>query len=146
MTRYLLDTNVISNVVKPEPSPALLDWMAGQRDTDLYISTFSLAEIRRGILQKPESRQRRELEAWYAGELGPPALFRTRVLGFDEAAAEAWAHLMAEGHRQGAPRSALDMIIGAIGQANACVVVTDNERHFAGVVECFNPMRPGPGG
>lgn len=145
MTRYLLDTNIISYVVKPEPSPALLDWMADQRDADLYISTFSLAEIRRGILQKPEGRKRRELEAWYAGELGPKALFGTRVLAFDEAAAEAWAQLMAEGHRQGAPRSALDMIIAAIGQANACVVVTDNERHFAGAMEVFNPMRS-PGG
>ena len=142
MTRYLLDTNIISNVVKLEPSPALLDWMADQRDADLHISTFSLAEIRRGILQKPEGRKRRELEAWYAGEQGPKALFGTRVLAFDEAAAEAWARLMAEGHRQGAPRSALDMIIGAIGLANGCVVVTDNERHFAGVVEIFNPMRP----
>lgn len=145
MTRYLLDTNIISNVVKPEPSPALLDWMADQRDADLYISTFSLAEIRRGILQKPEGRKRRELEAWYEGDLGPPALFRTRVLAFDEAAAEAWAQLMAEGHRQGTPRSALDMIIAAIGQANVCVVVTDNDRHFAGAVEIFNPMRPAGG-
>lgn len=142
MTRYLLDTNVISNIVKPEPSPALLAWMAEQRDTDLYISTFSLAEIRRGILQKPEGRKRRELEAWYAGELGPKALFGTRVLTFDAAAAEAWAQLMAEGHRLGSPRSALDMIIAAVGQANACIVVTDNERHFTGVVEMFNPMRP----
>jgi predicted nucleic acid-binding protein len=145
MTRYLLDTNVISNIVKPEPSPALLDWMADRRDADLYISTFSLAEIRRGILQKPEGRKRRELEAWYAGDLGPRALFRTRILAFDEAAAEAWAQLMAEGHRRGSPRSAIDMIIGAIGQANACVVVTDNERHFEGAVDYFNPMRSSGG-
>ncbi|TCS12072.1 type II toxin-antitoxin system VapC family toxin [Caulobacter sp. BK020] len=142
MTRYLLDTNIISNIVKPEPSAALMDWMADQRDADLYISTFSLAEIRRGILQKPEGRKRRELEAWYLGDLGPKALFGTRVLPFDEAAAETWAQLMAEGHRQGSPRSALDMIIGAVAQANACVVVTDNERHFVGAVEVFNPMRP----
>jgi len=145
MTRYLLDTNIISNVIKPEPSADLLDWMADQRDADLYISTFSLAEIRRGILQKPEGRKRQELEAWYAGEHGPKALFQNRVLPFDEAAAEAWAELMAEGYRQGAPRSALDMIIGAIGRANACVVATANERHFAGAVDCFNPLRPSGG-
>lgn len=145
MTRYLLDTNIISNVVRPAPSPGLLNWMADQRDVDLYISTFSLAEIRRGILQKPDGRKRRELEAWYAGPLGPKALFQNRVLAFDQAAAEAWAELMAEGHRQGAPRSAIDMIIAAVAQANGCVVATANDRHFVGAVDCFNPTRSSGG-
>ncbi len=142
MTRYLLDTNIVSNITKPQPSQPLVDWMAEQRDADLYISTLSLAEIRRGILQKSAGRKRRALEAWYSGGAGPKSLFRGRVLAFDEAAAEAWAEIMAEGHRRGAPRSAIEMIVGAIARANDCVVVTDNERHFTGAVACFNPMRP----
>ena len=142
MTRYLLDTNIVSNVTRPQPSPSLVGWMADRRDADLFISTLSLAEIRRGILQKTAGRKRRELEIWYEGKEGPKSLFRGRVLAFDEAAADAWAQLMADGHRRGAPRSAIDMIIGAIAQANDCVVVTDNDRHFAGAVACFNPMRP----
>ena len=142
MTRYLLDTNIVSNATKPQPSAALIDWMSNQRDTDLFISTLSLAEIRRGILQKPAGRKRRDLEAWYDGPEGPKALFLGRVLSFDEAAAEAWARIMAKAHRLGDPRSAIDMIVAAVAEANACVVVTDNDRHFTGAVACFNPMRP----
>jgi predicted nucleic acid-binding protein len=140
VTRYVLDTNIISNVVKSEPSPALLDWMAGQRDDDLLVASLTLAEIRRGILEAPQGRRREALVAWFAGPEGPPALFAGRSRPFDERAALLWAELMAEGTAAGRPRSALDMIIAATAQANACVVVTANERDFAGI-ETFNPMR-----
>ena len=53
MTRYLLDTNIISNVTQPNPSPSLLEWMSEQADTDLFISALTVAEIQRGLLQKP---------------------------------------------------------------------------------------------
>ncbi|HZL00215.1 MAG TPA: type II toxin-antitoxin system VapC family toxin [Caulobacteraceae bacterium] len=141
MTRYLLGTNIISNATKPRPSEALLAWMVEQRDADLCISTLSLAEIRRGILQKDEGRKRRDLEAWYVGPDGPPALFHGRILGFDEPAAVAWAEIMADGARRGAPRSAMDMLVAAIARVGGCTAVTDNERHFRGVVEVLNPMR-----
>jgi hypothetical protein len=141
VTRFLLDTNIISNVVKPRPLQDLMTWMGVQRDEDLFISTLSLAEIRRGILQKTAGRKRRELETWYAGAEGPRSLFRGRILAFDEPAADAWAAIMAEGTRRGAPRSALDMVIAAIAQANDCTVVTDNERHFDGIVPLLNPLR-----
>ncbi|MFI4976367.1 MAG: type II toxin-antitoxin system VapC family toxin [Caulobacterales bacterium] len=140
MTRYLLDTNIISEVIKPRPSPDLLAWMAAQEDADLFIATLTLAEIRRGILRKPAGRRRRELEDWYRGEAGPLALFDGRTLAFDSRAAEAWAELMAEGEAEGAPRSPLDMIIAAVAQANGCTLVSGNERHFRGVVELLNPM------
>ena len=61
--RFLLDTNIISNVTKQAPSEVLLAWMAEQADQDLYISSLTIAEIRRGVLEKPEGRRRRELEA-----------------------------------------------------------------------------------
>lgn len=140
MTRYLLDTNILSNVTKPAPSPALTDWLADQIDTDLFISSLSLAEIHRGILEKPAGRKRRELEAWFGGAEGPQQLFRGRILGFEERAALVWGRLMAEGTRAGRPRSALDMQIAAIAQVNDCLLVTDNEKHFAGI-KIFNPLR-----
>ena len=138
--RFLLDTNIISNVTKPTPSVALLDWLAEQADQDLYISSLTVAEIRRGVLEKPAGRRRRELEEWFAGPDGPQALFAGRVIPFDEKAGLAWAKLMADGKTRGRPRSALDMIIAAIAEANDCVVVTDNERDFEGV-EIINPLR-----
>ena len=142
MTRWLLDTNILSNLVKPEPSAALVAWMAERRDEDLFISALTIAEIRRGILDLPSGRRRDQLEAWFAGPEGPPALFAGRILAFDETAALAWARLMAEGRTSGRPRSALDTIIAATAEANVCVVVTGNEKDFAGV-EVVNPMGVG---
>lgn len=142
MSRYLLDTNIISNITKPVPSDSLLEWMAEQVDENLFIATLTIAEIWRGILEKPASRKRDQLESWFAGPDGPSNLFAGRVLSFDEKAGLAWARLMAEGTTAGRPRSALDTIIAAVAEANGCVVVTDNEKDFAGV-EVINPLRAG---
>ena len=143
MTGYLLDTNIISNVTKPVPSEALIAWMVEQADQDLFIASLTVAEIRRGLLETPPGRKRRALEQWFAGSEGPQALFAGRVLPFDEAAGLIWARLMAEGTAMGRPRSALDMIIAAIAEANDCVVVTDNEKDFAGLT-ILNPLRRTP--
>ncbi|MFE0756017.1 PIN domain-containing protein [Inquilinus sp. NPDC058860] len=140
MTRYLLDTNIISNLVKPQPTDSLLAWMAAQKDEDLFIASLTVAEIRRGILEKPKGRKRDALDAWFFGPEGPQTLFAGRVLAFDDKAGLIWARLMAEGRSAGRPRSALDMIIAAVASANECVVVTDNEKDFAGL-PIVNPLR-----
>ncbi len=142
MTRYLLDTNIISNVVKPNPSPTLLAWMADQADNDLFISALTIGEIRRGLLEKPAGKKRAALETWFSGPEGPQALFAGRVLPLDEKAGLIWPRLMSEGTAKGRPRSAFDMIIAAIAEANGCVIVTDNERHFTGL-KFVNPLRTG---
>ena len=142
MTRYLLDTNIISNIVKPKPSDSLLAWMAAQRDVDLFIASLTVAEIRRGILEKPRGKKRDALDAWFSGPEGPQALFAGRILPFDDKAGLVWARLMAEGKAGGRPRSGLDMIIAAVAGSNDCVVVTDNERDFVGL-QIVNPMREG---
>ena len=144
MTRYLLDTNIISNVVKPQPSESLLAWWAGQRDEDLFIASLTVAEIRRGILEKPRGKKRDALDAWFTGTEGLQALFAGRVLPFDDKAGLIWARLMADGKAAGRPRSGLDMIVAAVAGANDCVVVTDNEKDFAGI-KFINPMRSGAG-
>ncbi len=141
MTRYLLDTNIISKVVKPQPSQALLSWMGAREDADLFIASLTVAEIRRGILEQPKGKKRSALESWFFSPEGPLALFAGRILPFDEKAALIWAQLMAEGKARGRPRSALDMIVASVAAANGCVVVTDNERDFRGL-EILNPLRP----
>jgi hypothetical protein len=140
VTRYLLDTNIISNIVKPRPSENLLSWMSAQRDEDLFVASLTFAEIRRGILEKPRGRKRDILDVWFSGPEGPQALFSGRILSFDDKAALVWARLMAEGKTAGKPRSALDMIIAAVADVNDCVVVTDNEKDFVGI-KVFNPVR-----
>jgi predicted nucleic acid-binding protein len=140
VTRYLLDTNIISNVTKPSPSTALIAWMAEQADNDLFISALTVAEISRGLLEKPKGKKRALLEAWFTGPEGPQALFAGRVLPFDAKAGLIWARLMADGTAKGRPRSALDMIVAAVAEANDCVVVTDNEKDFTGL-KFVNPLR-----
>jgi predicted nucleic acid-binding protein len=140
VTRYLLDTNIISNVIKPNPSRSLTTWMAEQPDSDLFISSLTVAEVQRGILEMSPGKKRNELERWVSGPAGPQALFAGRVLPFDERAGLIWAQLMCEGTMTGRPRSALDMIVAAVAEANNCIIVTDNEKDFAGLM-ILNPMR-----
>lgn len=99
MTRYLLDTNIISNIVKPKPSDSLLAWMAAQRDVDLFIASLTVAEVRRGILEKSRGKKRDALDAWFLGPEGPQALFAGRILPFDYKAGLVWARLMADLHQ-----------------------------------------------
>ena len=138
--RYLLDTNILSNITKPAPSDSLMAWMAEQADQDLFIASLTVAEIRRGVLEKPAGKRRNQLEAWFSGPEGPLALFAGRILPFDEQAGLIWARLMADGKAKGRPRSALDTIIAAVAEANECVIATDNERDFDGVTT-INPIR-----
>ena len=138
--RYLLDTNIISNVTRSAPSESLVAWMAERVDQDLFIASLTVAEIRRGILEKPPGKRRDQLEAWFGGPEGPQALFAGRVLPFDEKAALLWAQLMADGRARGRPRSGLDTIIAAVAVANGCVIVTDNEKDFVDM-DVVNPLR-----
>jgi predicted nucleic acid-binding protein len=142
--RYLLDTNILSNITKPEPSVALMTWMADQTDEDLYIASLTVAEIHKGILEKPAGKKRTSLETWFAGDDGPQRLFANRILPFDETAALIWGRLMAEGKASGRSRSGLDTIIAATAQANGCIVVTVNEKEFH-AIEIINPLRTGDG-
>lgn len=143
MTRYLLDTNVISNVTKPVPSPSLMAWLGAQADEDLFVASLTLGELWRGILGKEPGRKRDELEAWFAGPEGPQALFAGRILPFEERAALRWGELIAAGYAAGRPRPPLDAILAATALVHGCVVVTDNERHFEGIdgLDILNPLR-----
>ncbi len=140
MTRYLLDTNVISNVIKPNPSPTLLEWMAEQNDIDLFISALTVAELQRGVLEKPKGRKRTALETWFTGPEGPQAVFAGRVLPFQRESGSRLGTTNGRRHGKGQPRSALDMIVAAIAEANGCIVVTDNDKHFNGL-KFINPLR-----
>jgi len=141
VTRYLLDTNILSDITKPAPSERLVAWMSEQPDEDLFIASLTVAEVWRGVLEKPAGKKREQLQHWFAGPEGPQSLFAGRVLPFDEKASLIWARLMAAGTKAGRPRSALDMIIAAVAEAHDCTLVTANEKDFAGL-KIVNPLRP----
>jgi predicted nucleic acid-binding protein len=135
VSRFLLDTNIISDVIRPRPSPHVVAWLERQLNAELFISAFTVAEIRRGILEKEPGKKRAALERWFSGPEGPHAVFLNRVLPFDERAAAEWARIMADGTAAGRPRSAVDMLIAATASAHRCSLVTLNRRHFEGVIE-----------
>ena len=109
-------------------------------ERDLYISSLAVAEIQRGVLEKPAGRRKQQLEAWFAGPEGPQAHFAGRGLLFNEKSGLVWAKLMADGKARGRPRSALDTIIAAVAEANECVIVTDNEKNSEGI-QIINPLK-----
>lgn len=141
MSRYLLDTNILSNPTKPAPSAILASWLEEQKDEDLFIASLTVAEIWRGVEEVPAGRRRTELERWFSGPTGPQSVFAGKILPFDEKAGIIWGRLMAEGKAAGRPRSALDMILAAVAEVNDCILVTDNEKYFQGL-KFVNPMRP----
>jgi len=114
--------------------------MAEQSDEDLFIASLTVAEIRRGVIEKPAGRWRDQLDTWFTGRQGLQALSAGRILSFDEKAGLVQAERMADGNSNGRPRSSLDTIIEVIASANDCIVVTDNERDFAGI-EIVKPIR-----
>jgi toxin FitB len=113
VTRYLLDTNIIGDALKPRPSELIAQWLQTRDDSELFIATLTTAEIWRGILSTPVGRRRRDLESWFVSPQGPQGLFHGRVLSFDERAAIEWGRIIAEGRAIGRPRSPLDMVIAA---------------------------------
>jgi toxin FitB len=141
--RYLLDTNVISEPSKARPDPRILDWLGRQADDRLFVATIVLGEIWQGVVALPESRRKTRLREWFQD--GLRALFRNRVLPFDEAAALQWGELIAEGYRLGRPRSPVDMQIAAVALVHGCELVTANESDFLPVADrlgVINPIRP----
>jgi hypothetical protein len=76
VTRYLLDTNIISHAVKPRPLESLMSWMSTRHDEDLFIASLTVAEIRRGILEKPRGKKRDVLDKWFSGSDGPHPVVR----------------------------------------------------------------------
>jgi len=140
LNRYLLDTNIISNPLKAVPSAPLTSWLERQPDESLFTASLNIGEIWRGILELPTGKRRRQLEGWFTGPGGPRSFFRGRILAFDESAAMIWGRLVSDSANAGRPRSPVDMIFAAIAEANHCTLVTDNEKHFAGL-KFINPMR-----
>ncbi len=138
----LLDTNVVSVVMRPAPAQSVLDWLNDQDTASLYLSTITIAEIGYGLRVLPDGKRRRSLQSRFEEfvALG----FDQRILTFDEPAARLYAEVMGRRKELGRPISALDGQIAAIARANRFSVATGNVRDFE---ECglriLNPFETG---
>jgi len=122
---YILDTNIISAVRRPDRAPKMETWLRGKREQDLFLSVITLGEIERSIRQQ-ETRDpgfAHDLRTWLDRTV---SFFSDRLLSFEAEDARIWGHLSAKvGH------TGPDLMIAATGLRHGAVVVTGNVSDFA---------------
>lgn len=137
----LLDTNVVSELMRPDPSRTVLDWFEGRDAAALFLSTISEAELRAGVAVLPNGRRRDRLLA--AVEAVIARDFAGRLLPFDSAAARAYPAIYAARRAAGRPIAEADCQIAAIAASRGFAVATRNVDDFAGCgVDVIDPWRP----
>jgi toxin FitB len=136
----VLDTNVLSEAMKPSPDPALARWMMRKHGRGLFTTAVSEAEIIYGIAILPEGRRKHDLEAAAQGIL---ALFAGRILPFDSLAAREFAAIVVDRRRLGRPINDFDAQIAAITRARSMSLATRDTRDFAETgVQIIDPWQP----
>ncbi len=136
--KFLLDTNVLSEVTRPQPELRVLKWLEDLDEDRSYISVITIAEICRGVALMDAGRKREALEEWLAQDL--PSRFENRILPVDERVALAWGDLMGNAKRSGRGMSSMDGLIAATALAYDLSLATRDIKDFEGFsVKLFNP-------
>ena len=136
----ILDTNVVSELLRPAPSPAVEAWLAAQDGATVFFTAIGEAELRLGVATLPAGRRRTSL-----GEAIDAMLeedFRSRILPFDTAAAQAYAAIAASRRAAGRPISQFDCQIAAIAHIRQAVLATRNTADYEDCeIEVINPWQ-----
>ena len=134
----ILDTNVVSEPLKPAPDAAVVHWLNAQAPHTLYLTSVSLAELLSGIATLPSGRRRDALQLALNAQMLP--LFEGRILPFDTVAAQTFAGVNASAMAAGNPISFADCAIAAIARVHGFVLATRNTRDFRDTgIEVINP-------
>ena len=134
----LLDTNVVSELIRKSPSPAVATWVSEQPLESLYFSAVSEAELRYGVAILAAGRRRDNL--FFRVEAMLRDAFEDRVLPFDSDAARSYGNIAAVRRSAGRPVAPADCQIAAIAASNRMAVATRNVRDFEGMgIEIVNP-------
>ena len=126
----ILDTNVVSEPLRPRPEPGVLQWLDAQEPQTLHLTSITLAELLAGVEAMPAGRRRNQLERAFERQVLP--LFAGRILSFDERAACSFAKVFATARFAGNSIGFADAAIAAIGIAHGFLVATRNGRDFHG--------------
>ena len=136
----ILDTNVLSELMRASPAENVVRWIAAQPESGFYITSVTQAEILHGILLLPSGKRRIAIQA--AAESMFASEFDGRILAFDSAAARPYASIAAERRRAGRPISQFDAQIAAIAHSTRATIATRNIDDFEGCgVKVVNPWR-----
>jgi len=134
---FLLDTNAVSEWVKPRPNPGLIRWMESADEDRVYLSVISLAELRYGVERMPAGARRSRLEQWLRDEL--PIRFEARILSIDQSVAEAWGKTVSRSEVLGRPMGAMDAFLSATAEIHRLTLVTRNVSDFPMLKAIVNP-------
>ncbi len=137
MSGFLLDTNVISELVRPKPEPKVIAWVTATDENLLYLSVLTLGEIRKGIVLLKDASRRVALETWLDSDLA--LRFQGRILAIDKGVADRWGRLAAQaGTKTALP--VIDGLLAATTLQHNLTLVTRNTKDFVGTnVPVFNP-------
>lgn len=134
----LLDTNVVSELMRIEPTQIVLDWFGQHDAVDLFISAITEAELRTGVAILPDGQRRSRLQMALDAMIDQD--FQSRVVPFDSAAAKAYAQIAAQRRAAGRPIAEADCQIAAIARAAGVPIATRNVRDFEGCdIRVINP-------
>lgn len=134
---FLLDTNAVSEWVKPWPNPGLIRWMESADEDRVFLSVISLAELRYGVERMPAGARRSRVEQWLRDEL--PLRFEGRILSVDNHIAEAWGRTVSRSEDLGRPMGAMDAFLSATAEVHRLTLVTRNISHFPMLKAVVNP-------
>ena len=142
MSGFLLDTNIISELVKPRPEANVTAWIEDTDESLLYLSVLTLGEIRRRIATLPQSRRRATLETWLNKDLS--ARFEGRILIIDSEVADRWGLLTAAARNSGTVLPVIDGLLAATAlEHNLTLVTRDTGQIPTMGVAVFNPWERG---
>lgn len=140
MSGFLLDTNVISELIKPRPEPRVCSWLETVDEGLLYLSVLTVGEIRKGISSVRDSNRRVKLEAWLDHDLA--IRFSGRVLPIDQAVADRWGRLAGNASARRSPLPVIDGLLAATALQSDLILVTRDTSHVATTgVPFFNPWK-----
>jgi predicted nucleic acid-binding protein len=134
---FLLDTNVVSEWIKPHPNPGLMSWMESADEDRIFISVLTFAELRYGVERLSAGRRRSRLEQWLGHDL--PLRFESRVLPVDTVVAEAWGRMMSRSEAAGRPMRMIDAFLAATAESRQLTLVTRNISDFHALEFVLNP-------
>lgn len=141
MSGFLLDTNVISELIRPKPEPRVTAWIEATDEGLLHLSVLTLGEIRKGIVSLRNPSRRVTLQAWLDSEL--VLRFANRILSIDEAVADRWGRIAAQAAAARSSLPVIDGLLAATALHHNLTLVTRNTKDVAITgVPLFNPWLP----
>lgn len=136
--KYLLDTNVISELIARRPDPKVITWIDSLDPEAVYLSVITIGEIQKGIEKLPDTKRKRTIQEWLHNDL--LLRFHGRIIPITTSVALTWGMLTAVLEQNGRSLPAIDSLVAAIAREGGYVLVTRNVRDFAGAgISLINP-------